>query len=883
MPNESKDIASGTTGPIDLARVLYEECRLLHPLFPPDASLLSQDEPLERIIGHIHDCPERAALCLSGGGIRSATFSLGVLQGLAHHGLLERFTYLSTVSGGGYIGSWLSAWILRSGNGTRTVQQKLVEAVERRGDEPEPVAMLRAYSNYLTPRLGLLSADTWTLVATVLRNLVLNWLILVPVVAMALLVPPLLRNVVELPWSAFAPLVLLVVGSLLALMPIAYVDADLPSSSNRRWPQGRFLRFSLAPLVAASASLATAWALYSPGEDGIPLVGFVVYGAVVHLAGWAVGRVLFRGKGPDGADARRPPRVLEFLAIAGVGAAGGWALWMLAPPTVGEDNVDAYLVLAAPALLALFLLATTVYVGLASRWTTDEDREWWARAAGWVLVACLAWVVTMAAGLYGPWIFEQLWQRGGHALRAYVATTGVSGIVTWIAGRSAKTPRASDGKAAPDARGRALQWALAIAAPLFVISLVLLIAFSAEQLFQAVHRHLAGWFGLGVAIDRGIFVLLLGAVAGVASFTVNVNRFSLHAMYRNRLIRAYLGAARTGGATPRQPNPFTGFDENDNVHMHELTGVRPFHVVNVALNLVRGRRLAWQHRKAAAFSVSPLHCGTAAEGPDGGAIGYQPSATYGGGLANRTAAGITLGTAMAISGAAVSPNMGYHSSPIVGLLLTAFNGRLGWWLANTGKAGRGRWSFDGPGVALRPLFAEAFGLTDDENPYVYLSDGGHFENLALYEMIRRRCRTIVVVDAGCDPGRRFEDLGNALRKIRIDLGVEIEWEGDVPGTSTTCRLYKAAIRYSRSDGIAPERDGRLVLLKPTVHDDDPVDIGTYKRLHDAFPHESTGDQWFDEEQFESYRRLGLVTSEQAIADVRTAFDQGVWPRPVERA
>jgi hypothetical protein len=166
---------------------------------------------------------------------------------------------------------------------------------------------------------------------------------------------------------------------------------------------------------------------------------------------------------------------------------------------------------------------------------------------------------------------------------------------------------------------------------------------------------------------------------------------------------------------------------------------------------------------------------------------------------------------------------------------------------------------------------------------VYLSDGGHFENLALYEMIRRRCRTIVVVDAGCDPGRRFEDLGNALRKIRIDLGVEIEWEGDVPGTSTTCRLYKAAIRYSRSDGIAPERDGRLVLLKPTVHDDDPVDIGTYKRLHDAFPHESTGDQWFDEEQFESYRRLGLVTSEQAIADVRTAFDQGVWPRPVERA
>src|SRR5262249_19100600 len=148
---------------------------------------------LRRVIARIHaGCTERAALCLSGGGVRSATFSLGVLQGLARHGLVERFTYLSTVSGGGYIGSWLSAWTHRSDNQTTVVQNALVKAIERQDDEPEPVAMLRAYSNYLTPRLGLLSADTWTIVATVLRNLVLNWLVLVPVVAIPLLVPPLL-------------------------------------------------------------------------------------------------------------------------------------------------------------------------------------------------------------------------------------------------------------------------------------------------------------------------------------------------------------------------------------------------------------------------------------------------------------------------------------------------------------------------------------------------------------------------------------------------------------------------------------------------------------------------------------------------------------------
>src|SRR5205807_2018364 len=131
--------------------------------------------------------------------------------------------------------------------------------------------------------------------------------------------------------------------------------------------------------------------------------------------------------------------------------------------------------------------------------------------------------------------------------------------------------------------------------------------------------------------------------------------------------------------------------------------------------------------------------------------------------------GISLGTAMAISGAAASPNMGYHSSPLLTFLMTFFNARLGWWLANPGYPGEGLWSERGPRSALLSLFAEAAGETDDENQYIYLSDGGHFENLALYEMVLRRCMTIVVVDAGADPEYQFEDLANAIRKIRVDL------------------------------------------------------------------------------------------------------------------
>ena len=92
---------------------------------------------------------------------------------------------------------------------------------------------------------------------------------------------------------------------------------------------------------------------------------------------------------------------------------------------------------------------------------------------------------------------------------------------------------------------------------------------------------------------------------------------------------------------------------------------------------------------------------------------------------------------------------------------------------------------------MRLIVNEALGQTSDESEYVYLSDGGHFENLAIYEMVRRRCRTIVVLDGGCDPEFRYEDLGNALRKIRIDLGIPIDFEDDADaaaaGASTALR------------------------------------------------------------------------------------------------
>src|SRR5205807_5013250 len=161
-----------------LQEVLEGEFVALHCELPPDYPSSGPPEiRLKAIWAATHSLKEkRAALCISGGGTRSATFALGILQGLARCGLLDKFHYLSTVGGGGYIGSWLSAWIKNDPQGIRGV----VDELKRRPDstlnpEPRPIRHLRDFSNYLAPKSGLTSVDFWTLITTFIRNMFLNW------------------------------------------------------------------------------------------------------------------------------------------------------------------------------------------------------------------------------------------------------------------------------------------------------------------------------------------------------------------------------------------------------------------------------------------------------------------------------------------------------------------------------------------------------------------------------------------------------------------------------------------------------------------------------------------------------------------------------------
>jgi hypothetical protein len=912
-----------------------------------------------------------SALCLSGGGIRSATFNLGVLQTLARIGLLGKFDYLSSVSGGGYIASWLRAWMHR--RGVAEVVRELgkgAKGADPLNIEPKPVVNLREYSNYLTPAVGLFSGDTWSAAATIARNLLLNWLVLVPLLAAVVGVPLLFVLAIRtsgIPkvWSP-AFLVLAVVTESIASMLIyrARRLAKKPTT-----PQSFFLLRCVLPICLAGTFLSMAgvgldlpWDAREPSPAETDLVRLWEFAAIwcigVPVSGWGIVELLARleprarrkttGKDDNVRlssqqlqdDARQVSLKIELFALVVSGSVGmvllvkstqWWFSYLYNHPAL-------YAVLVLPLLLGEYLLSRVIFVGCASlndeRYdrvapaqhsaakpeirsrisSNDSDREWWSRLSGWILLVIVCWVAVTGICLVGCYLPNVIWglfriAKENHDTVTYVVklTVGALGAITGamaaLSSSSSQTPAAGEAQTKPVPL--AVKKLLAITGPLFVICLIMVLSWAVKALGEVIigppnlFRLHFNRSGSSQPIPWQATVEFIGVLAGLvllavcASRIVNVNRFSLHGMYRNRLVRAYLGASNCAvdGAEERTPDPFTGFALNDNFPLHRLCsppdvlnsdapdahaygpraypqGVveRPLSIINTTLNLVNGAKLAWQQRKAESFSMSPLFCGSWLEG-------YRKSTEYGG------PGGVTVGTAVTISGAAANPNMGYSSSPVLGFLMAMFNVRLGAWLGNTNSHGNDTYTHPGPRQAIEPLFAEMFGLTNSERGYVNLSDGGHFDNLGLYEIVLRRCRYVLVSDAGQDGSFSFEDLGNSIRKIRIDFGINIIFEKiqilpNTPEKEGLC-CATARIRYSDVDGTPAANDGLLVYIKPTIRGRGaqvPYDIYSYSRGSSAFPHESTADQWFSESQFESYRALGAHILEQLTDNLASATD-----------
>jgi hypothetical protein len=868
------------------------------------------------------------ALCLSGGGIRSASFGLGVLQSLARIGVLGKLDYLSTVSGGGYVGGWLTSWLARDPRSEVLQGLDPAQVGAMRGPEARlsPVNRLRAMARYLAPQGGLLSADMWTLLATMGRNLLLNWLVLLPLLAGVLLVPRIYLATVSLveqnviippsqpclPADA-SPFWLGLVSMTMFVVAIGYVVMNFVGRGDS-WSQGRFLGFVVLPTLAGAIALTLFWSAYPCAPDEayavflsalLPAAGWLVIGALARpspltllsaiaaaalaslalvWSGWSPNQPSYRAfaivialmligaaafnRNQQGRGTRLGDRAVRMTAGARTVAAA-----LVAGPIVGFGTYwfarkyfyfgdplgESYAVFAVPGILILMLLANTTFIGLASGELTDAALEWWNRFAAWLAIAAAVWLAAGVLVFYLADFVELGVQAVGGALQIEHRTSSTifSVLIPLISSLAGLAARAGGVTGQPSRLRLALQ---RVALPMTLIALLATIAW-----FNA--WALRGFAPPGANVEPALREVVLLAAFQLSfgllmSRFVPVNRFSLHGMYRQRLVRTFLGASHAD----RRPNAFTGFDPADDLCVHELTGVRPLHVINATLNNVSQTNYGRNERKAYVFTFSPLHVGSSA-------LDYRESSKYGSD-GGGPATGLSLGMALAVSGAAASPAMGMYTSHPRAFLLTLANARLGLWFGNPKNPVS--WQRSDPKLSVGPIVRELLGLATDANPYVYLSDGGHFENLGLWSMVVRRCGAIIVSDAGCDPDYTFDDLSNAVRRIRIDLGIPIEFETidmSRSGQGVSNRhVAVGTIRYSAVDGPGVP-DGVLLYFKATLSGDESVDIRTFAALNSAFPHDPTGNQFFDEDRFESYRALGYH-SIMSVAGKLT--DADVW-------
>ena len=374
---------------------------------------------------------------------------------------------------------------------------------------------------------------------------------------------------------------------------------------------------------------------------------------------------------------------------------------------------------------------------------------------------------------------------------------------------------------------------------------------------------------LDLSMNNAILISVLAL--GVTGFFGNPNILSMHRFYRDRIGQAFLGAAGKGA---------------QRIRLHELvhqtpvnqTECCPYPLINTCLNLLSRDDEHFPGAKMSDyFLLSPKYVGSKT-------TGYVRTD----GSSYRT---MTLSTAVAVSGAALNPNMGTRTNRILTFLMSLLNLQLGYWAFNPAyKSSIGRPITWWPYYHLLQLLCK----TDSKRAKVNLSDGGHIENLAVYELLRRKVKLIVAVDAGDDPHYEFSDLKNLIIRARNELGITLTFPegsrpedrirpsvssgfsnshfaiaeiGELSGKESEGEAYKGVLVYVKSSLRKPEH-----WREPAKADPDYWSY-TYKTMHPAFPHESTADQFFDVDQWEAYYTLGrFMAGDMLGIDLRDPND-----------
>jgi hypothetical protein len=978
--------ASPGPAPVEARETPAEPPKDRGPYFP-DTLARSEQELLRTrraALGQEADAPS-IGVGLSGGGIRSATFCLGVFSALARkfdnagRPLFTRVDYLSTVSGGGYFGSFLGSlfrrpWVKSADDVAKVLRDELGPEGGQR-----PTRFLRDNGRYLAPR-G--SGDLLVMLAVMLRNWVSVQCVMVAFV--------------------LAAFVLLQVVLMNLPTVIDWALAGLNTLAN--WLPGPLASWA-RPIVDEAESLV---AMSSPQFGGLWWSGWFLVLIPIALL-WSVPTVWGYWVIDQPLAAKTAVRRSDLLVILGVSAAVlfGWI----------PQPMPRFI-----AVLGLAALATALWTLWGHPWLLRRLFRWilsWFRAKreksptdmGEVSAArrrmssAFKTSVVACAAIVLLGLIDTL----GSTLYVILNTTGFRGVITTIGaalatfagvaayGRQLLVLFGGDSK---DKRPRVsmsiVSWIVAIVIvgawlvtinvgshaiawqfekpsgyPTSVTEVAPPKLTNAEQIViqgegsartikpfveqvpppAPSERHAA--FALKVLAVLVALIVLLG------QNTFFINLSTMHTFYSQRLTRAYLGATNSARLCDSKSHitdvidgddiaanqywrwPFSlhvGFVENVVTVVKQVgagivalpgklwrglvrlyTGERappppqpsaasrpfpagrngsPLHIVNVTINETFDNRtgIQVQDRKGvplaigpAGFSVGVRHHLVADKDQGHVALpsGEGQYCVFDSKKLNGDPEELSLGRWVSISGAAAGSAVGSRTTLPTAMLATFANVRLGYWWDSGLDLGAGGFLRRLMPPVYRALFAEFLcNLRGTGDRLWNLSDGGHFENLGGYELIRRRLPLIILVDAEQDADYKFSGLADLIRKARLDFGAEIEFV-DPPeslpffgtlgqlrrvGPSAPeqaassvglelpanreglSRAHAAIAKVTYMDGKSPP--SWLVYVKATLTGDEPVDVLEYHSNHPDFPHDSTANQFFDEAQWESYRRLG---------------------------
>ena len=783
-----------------------------------------------------------AGVSLSGGGIRSASFCLGALQALARYGVLSRLDYISTVSGGGYIGGGLQ-WLLCRDPESDLSRSRFPYGVDadlaiHPKNGQSNLQYLRWHANYLLPGKGF---DIFSALTVVVRTALLSVAIWFPLIVLFFYA---LQLVASLPSVQSFSATYIPVG-LLHWVPLCpswkttspACPLDLTQEGQNLWPDQKgyfsiiyglsfytaYLGMSL--LVFLSLSFAVVSITKFPQELSRKFIIAAISSGVVGAAILGV----------------------EFLLLSELHSRLRTPIPDLATRMTTEDFVAAVTLLTLGSIFLLPALNLLGMILLGDRYkNADYSLRRLFEVIGGRLLRYTVYALVFASI---PLTYKYLFTSTSIPASS---VSIVSGLVTALLGHIGQSRR--------DSFGWASQIAMAAVACVFLYS-VLLIAYHVSVSLYNPSLGLEHYSYSLVAPA----IVVISIIFGVSS---NSNTTGLHRFYRDRLMELFMPSAKS---TTEGRSTFSfeadRLTVSDSWTRRSQKPVGLFPIVNCNAILVNDPNPVLSSRGGSSFAITPLHIG-------GHEHGWESNHSY-----ERKNREVSLATAIAASGAAANANSGYAGTGItrnraVSLVLTLFNIRLGVWI---------RRPTDSSTINLlkpTPFFPNLWygplsrGYTA-RSTFVELSDGGHFENLGIYELVRRKLDLIIALDGEADPATGLPALVSLSRRIEEDFGATLTFDTSVDAIMpfapskarypndakfSTLPFARATIRYADE----PTRTTTLIYVKASLIEEAPFIARGYQAQHTDYPNESTANQFYSPAQFDAYRELGVACCRRSI-------------------